>query len=182
MRIETDIVKTASVVGLLCAVYGGVVLWPSGKQNKALAATIQDKQDKLDAYQLPDLDPLRSEIFELRTELRERPDSLPVGDLHDRVLHHVSNTLIYHGITEYDTSYRQPQRYARFAVTPIDVQFSGGFVQAFDVIRRIEQEDPGVRIERLEISGQPDNTSGYVTVNLQMSSFYLPRQREGGRR
>ena len=130
---------------------------------------------------MPDLDPLRSEIFELRAELRERPDSLPVGDLHDRVLHHVSNTLIGHGVTQYDTSYREPAFFARFAVTPIDVQFETGFAQAFDVIRLIEEEDPGVRIERLELVGNEDDTFGRVGVNMEMSSFFLPRDGQGGR-
>lgn len=180
MKIESDILKTVAVIVVLVGVFGGVVYWPSSQQDKVLAQEIQDKQQKLNEIPLPNLEPLRAEIASLRAELRERAVTLPAGDHHDRVLHHVSDTLIDNDVVLYETSYSKPEFYSRFAVTPIDVDFEGRFTQAFNVLRQIESDGPPVRLERLEMYGDPDDTSGQVKVNVEMSSFFLPR--EGGAR
>jgi len=182
MKIETDILKTGLLVALLVGVYAGVVFWPGEKQSQAMADEIQAKESQLGSMQQPDLAPLHSEIASLRAELRERSVELPVGGLHDRVLHHVSDTLLDHRITEYETSYGDQKTYKRFAVTPIDVRFQGRFTQVFEVIRSIEYDGPPVRIEQLELSGSDDDVQGTVGVRMRLSSFFLPTQQEGGQR
>ena len=72
MRIESDVIKTASIVAILLATYAGVVFWPGQKQNQALADQIQSKQTELSQTPRPDLEPIRKEIASLRAELRER--------------------------------------------------------------------------------------------------------------
>lgn len=182
MRIESDILKTACVVLLLCVVYGGVAFWPNQKQNQALANDLQQKQAQLDQQVVPDLAPLRGEIVELRAELRDSAITLPQGASPYRVLDEVSEAITSNGVTVYDTSHRPSKAYARFAVTPVDVQFNAGFERAFEVLRTIERSEAPMRIERLELSGSSDETSGYVGVSLQMSSFYLPADKQGGER
>lgn len=181
MRIEGDIVKTAVIVGLLCTVYGGMVFWPSEKQNKAMAAEIQSKQDELVKRGTPDLAPLRAEIVELRAELRESAIELPSGESPFRVLDSLSEAITSNGVTLYDTSQRKSERYARFAVTPVDVQFSCRFDQAFKVLRTIESSRQPIRIERMEMTGSKDETTGFIDVNMQMSSFFTPSAKQGGR-
>lgn len=182
MKIESDILKTGLVVALLVGVYGGVVFWPGQKQNKALADEVQTKQRQLQSAQLPDLAPVREQIVALRAELRERSVELPVDDLHHRVLAHVSDTLLGRGVTTYDTSYSEPEFFKRFAVTPIEVNFDAGFTDAFAIIRRIESGGPPVRIEALQINARRGDTAGDVEVSMQMSSFFLPADGEGGGR
>ncbi|MEM9022020.1 MAG: type 4a pilus biogenesis protein PilO [Planctomycetota bacterium] len=182
MRIESDIVKTAVVVTLLVGVYAGVVLWPSQKQNQALADEIQTKQQSLDEMVRPDLEPVRRQIASLRAELRERAVVLPKGDLHDRVLYHVSDTLIRRNVTLYETSYRQTEDYKRFSVTPIDVRFTTDFANAFEVIKQIENAGPPVRIERLGIVSPESDTRGRVEVVMALSSFFEPVDDQGARR
>lgn len=179
MKIESDILKTAAVVALLVGVYGGLVFWPSKKQNKAMASDLQDKQARLSTMHQPDLEPLREQITQLRAEMRERSVTLPVGDLHDRVLHHVSDTLLDGGVAQYETNYREAQRFRRFAMTPIDVEFDTRFDNAFQIIRRIENEGPPVRIETLRLVGDADEATSVVGVQLLLSSFYLPAQEQG---
>ena len=182
MKIESDILKTAMVVAILLAVYGGVVFWPGQKQNQALADEILNKQTELSQMAVPDLQPVREDIASLRAELRERSVTLPVGDLHDRVLHHVSDTLIAHDVTLYETAYRQTRFYKRFALTPIDVKFTTNFANAFKIIKKIENDGPPVRIERIELSGKQDDTAGQVEVYVELSSFFEPTGKEGGQR
>lgn len=182
MRIESDMAKTASVVLLLCGVYGGVVFWPGEKQHKALAAEIQTRQAQLDQMHVPDLTPLRSEIAQLRAELRDSAVSLPNGASPYRVLDMVSEAITRNGVTVYDTSQLRPETYARFSVMPVDVKFNCGFDRAFEVLRAIEQSDQPVRIERLELTGSPDETTGHVGVTMRMSSFFLTQIEQGGRR
>lgn len=181
MRIESDIVKTVCVIVLLCGVYGGVVFWPSQKQNQALAQEIQTKREQLDARQLPDLAPLRNEIADLRAELRDSAVQLPEGASPHRVLDGLSDAITKNGVTVYDTAQRPSKRYARFSVTPVDVQFNAGFETAFAVLRSIETSNQPLRVERLELNGSADETTGHVGVSLQLSSFYLSGESEGGR-
>lgn len=182
MRIERDIVKTGAVVALLVGVYAGVVFWPSQKQSRAMADEITNKEAQLSQSPVPDLSPIRADIAELRAELRERSVTLPVGELDDRVLHHVSDTLIPRGVTLYETSYRPTKTYKRFAMTPIDVTFATNFENAFAIIREIENAGPPVRIERLELSGKEDDKAGHVNVNLELSSFFTPADAGGATR
>lgn len=179
MRIESDIIKTACVVLLLCVVYGTVVFWPSQKQNQALAQELVAKQAQLEQMPVPDLAPLREEIAGLRAELRDSAVELPRGASPYRVLDSLSEAITKNGVAVYDTAQRPSKAYARFAVTPVDVAFKSGFDQAFTVLRAIETSDAPVRIERLELTGSPDESSGFVGVTLQMSSFYLPDDQEG---
>lgn len=176
MRIERDILKTAAVIAILVGTYAGVVFWPGQKQNQALADEILNKQTELQQSAVPDLGPVRGEIGSLRAELRERSVVLPKGDLHDRVLEHVSDTLIYHGVLQYETSYSQSEAYKRFSMTPIDVRFETNFVKAFAIIKQIESAGPPVRIEKLEIAGKEGDASGQVSVSLELSSFFEPTQ------
>ncbi|MFN3168521.1 MAG: type 4a pilus biogenesis protein PilO [Phycisphaeraceae bacterium] len=182
MRIESDIVKTACVVALLCGVYGGVVFWPSQKQNQALAGEIQTKREQLAAKQPPNLAPLRGEIAELRAELRDSAVELPEGASPHRVLDGLSEAITSNGVTVYDTSQRPSKTFARFAVTPVDLQFNTGFENAFAVLRSIESSNQPLRVERLEMTGSADETTGHVGVSLQLSSFYLADPAQGGRR
>ncbi len=179
MRIESDMIKTGAVVVILVATYAGVVFWPSQRQNQALADEILNKQTELEQAPRPDLEPVRKEIASLRAELRERAVVLPKGDLDDRVLHHVSDTLIQRGVTLYETSYRQTKEFSRFSMTPIDVQFKTDFANAFEIIKQIENAGPPVRIERLDIVGTEGSTAGQVEVTIELSSFF---EREGGQR
>lgn len=182
MKIESDILKTAAVVLLLIGAYVGLVFWPSQKQSKSLAQEIKTKQAELDQMKVPNLSPVRSQIASLSAELSQRSVTLPEGDLDDRVLHHVSDTLIEQGVTQYETAYREPKFFKRFAVTPIDVSFNSGFAEAYNIIRQIENSGPPVRIERLELAGEEGSTSGHVGVSMQLSSFFLPTDAEGGLR
>ncbi|MFK7790813.1 MAG: type 4a pilus biogenesis protein PilO [Phycisphaeraceae bacterium] len=180
MRIESDIVKTGAVVGILIATYAGVVFWPGQKQSQALADEILNKQTELEQAPRPNLEPVRKEITSLRAELRERSVVLPKGDLDDRVLHHVSDTLIQRGVTLYETAYRNTKEFKRFSMTPIDVRFETDFANAFEIIKQIENAGPPVRIERLEVVGNEDNTTGLVHVTLELSSFF--EREQGGQR
>lgn len=181
MKIESDILKTAAVVVILVGVYGGVVFWPSQKQNKAMADELATKQEQLNAMAQPDLAPLREQITQLRAEMRERSVTLPVGDLHDRVLHHVSDTLLDRSVTQYETAYRATEHYKRFSVTPIDVEFETRFNNAFKILRRIENQGPPVRVESLRLSADADEPTSQVEVEMLLSSFYLPTEQGGGR-
>lgn len=176
MKIESDIVKTAAVVVVLVGVFGGVVFWPSMRQNKVLANEAQAKQVELNQMQRPDLKPLREEITQLRAEMRQRAVTLPTGELHDRVLHHVSDTLIDEGVTLYETSYSDAKQYRRFSMTPIEVDFTGRFASAFRVIHQIENAGPPVRIDSLQIETEPNAPGGDVEVNMQLSSFFIPKK------
>lgn len=181
MRVESDVIKTAVIVVALVGVYGGVVFWPSQKQNQTLAAEVDEKQAELDQMARPNLEPVRREIVSLRAELRERSVELPKGDLDERVLQHVSDTLIRRGITLYETSYRQTEAYRRFSMTPIDVSFQADFVDAFEIVRAIENEGPPVRVERLAITGgDAERNGGQVRVTLELSSFFEPAALQGG--
>lgn len=179
MKIESDIVKTGAVIGLLVATYAGVVFWPSQKQNQALASEVSQKQAELEQAARPELEPVRQDIVSLRKELREGSVVLPKGDLDDRVLHHVSDTLIRRGVISYETSYSETKAFMRFSLTPIDVRFETDFVNAFEIIKEIENAGPPVRIERLDIVGREDDPAGSVQVTLQLSSFF---EREGDTR
>lgn len=172
MRIESDMIKTGAVVGVLIATYAGVVFWPGQKQSQALADEIQNKQTELEQSPRPNLEPIRQEITSLRAELRERAVVLPKGDLDDRVLGHVSDTLIQHGVTLYETSYRKTKEFKRFSMTPIDVQFETNFANAFEIIKQIENAGPPVRIERLDITDNEAGSNGLVHVTLELSSFF----------
>lgn len=180
MRIESDIIKTAVVIALLVGVYGIGVFWPSQQQNKVLAEEIQNKEASLSQIPKPQLEPVRKEINALRAELRERAVVLPKGDLDDRILHHVSDTLIQHGVTLYETAYRKTKAYKRFSITPIDVRFETDFTNAFAIIKQIENAGPPVRIERLDIVSNGDDASGMVHVTIELSSFFEPAAQEGG--
>lgn len=182
MRIESDVVKTTAIVVILVGVYGGAVLWPSQKQNRAMAAAIVHKQDQLSKMTPPDLGPVRSEIDSLQTELSERSMTLPKGALDDRVLHHVSETLVQKGVTLYETSYRDTQTFMHFAMTPIDVRFTTDFVTAFDIIDQIESAGPPVRIERMDIIGDEGHAHDQVQVTIELSSFFQPTTAQGATR
>lgn len=180
MRIESDIIKTGAVIAILVGTYAGVVFWPSQQQNQALADEILNKQTELEQAARPDLEPVRGEINSLRAELRERSVELPKGNLHDRVLHHVSDTLIQRGVTLYETSYRKTKAFKRFSMTPIDVRLETDFANAFEIIRQIENHGPPVRIERLDIVAKERDAAGRVEVTLELSSFF--EREQGGQR
>jgi len=182
LNIAGDVLKTAAVIVLLVGVYGGAVWYPTMRQNRVLAEQVRGKQAELDAMKRPDLAPVRGEIAALRAELRDRSVDLPEGELHDRVLHHVSDTLLAQGITLYETSYGKTRAYKRFSMTPIEVTFEGRFPAAFRVIRQIENQGPPVRIDRLELMADERDPSRSLGVSMQLGSFFLPTEEQGGER
>lgn len=182
MRIESDVIKTASIIVLLVGVYVGAVFWPSQRHREAMAEEVVIKQAQLSQMKRPDLTPILERIDCLRVELRDRSVVLPKGALDDRVLQHVSDTLIQHGVTLYETSYRQTKTFMRFAITPIDVRFESNFTTAFEIIKQIENAGPPLRIERLKLIGSEDDRTGQVQVAIELSSFFEPLAAQGDNR
>ena len=58
--------------------------------------------------------------------------------------------------------------------------FETNFATAFEIIKQIENAGPPVRIERLEIIGDEDDSTGRVKVSLELSSFFEPTEEQGG--
>lgn len=170
--IKKDQLKTLAVVALMIGAYVLFVYLPGGRQVEAMREQVQQDQQRLAEIQKTDLDALRDDLAEEQRKLQQERRDLPTEREVFLVLDGVSGALLDQSIADHQLSQSDPRHYAQYAVQPIDLDFTGGFAEAFTALSAIERLPFPVRVERLELVGSADDADGRVHASARLSAFY----------
>ena len=61
-----------------------------------------------------------------------------------------------------------------YCLVPISLRFGGSFRTLFEFLRHVESMDRLVQIHYVSAEGDPKSASGRLTVEIEMSAFYMP--------
>ena len=170
--LKKDQLKTVGVVALMIAGYVLFVYLPSGRHQEALAEQVQQDQQRLDEMREIDLGALRDEVAAEQAKLKAEQRPLPTQREVYVVLDGVSGSLLDEQSVEHQLTQSDPRHFANYGVQPIDLDFEGGFTEAFTALSAIEQMPYPVRIERLELVGDADDADGRIHAAVRLSAFF----------
>ncbi|MFI4859734.1 MAG: type 4a pilus biogenesis protein PilO [Phycisphaerales bacterium JB063] len=169
---KQDRLKTVGIITLMIAAYALFIYRPGIQQRKALEQRVAQLEQQTSDFERPDLDALREQAENARAQLAAVPYTLPPEHEVFLVLDGVTGSLESQGILDHTASQSDPRWYADYAVQPIHLEFTGDFTDTYVALHTIETMDHPVRIERLELTGDTNETSGYITAVVQISAFF----------
>lgn len=172
MRIKKDQIKTLGVIAVMMTAYTLLIHLPGQRQQTALRGEVDQMQQEVDGLAELDLEALRRRADTTRAALTQDERTLPGEHGVFLVLDGVSGSLAAQGITDHQLMQGDPMRFADYAVQPAQLEFRGAFTDAFAALQAIEQMDHPVRIDRLELIGEAEDTGGQVLAVVQLSTFY----------
>ena len=173
---KKDRLKTAGIIALMVAGYALFIYRPSVQQQNAMQERVTQLQQQIDGFDQPDLTALRHEADQAQAKLDAVRFTMPQEQEVFLVLDGVTGSLEAQGILDHTASQSDPKWFADYAIQPIHLEFSGDFSEAFAAIQAIETMDRPVRIDRLELVGDTNNTSGHITAVVQLSAFFEGEQ------
>lgn len=178
MRLESDQIKTAVVIGVLVLGFG-LGLWLP--QNRA-KARLQDRIDKarkeltLEPVGVRELGDLATEVHHLETAVNGSQQVVPEsGELAD-LLRSLSHRLEAEKTVQQEVQTQPIIHAAEYSVIPIKLNFGGTFAGTYDFVRHIEAMRRLVRIDVLELRGDPASPTDPLSVHVELSAFFTTPQ------
>jgi Tfp pilus assembly protein PilO len=174
MRVERDVMITASVIATLVLV-AALALWmPTTRERTRLLADIQAAQVvlqqnvKIDA----ELAEHRSFVSDLKDELnmehRRVPHGVNLGDL----LRRVSTEVRAQSVTEQETQTLPIVHGEHYSAIPVVLKFNGSFPAAYGMVESIETMPRLVRVTGLNIDGDPLRPNEPLRVRIEMAAIF----------
>jgi Tfp pilus assembly protein PilO len=169
--LKKDQLKTLGLVALMIAGYVVLVHLPGAERRAALMEQVRLAEEALARDRGLDLEAMRADAQQAQAELEADERPLPAERDVFRVLDGVSGSLLDRGIRNHELSQGDPRRYRDYTLQPISLEFQGGFTDAFAALQRVETMRYPVRIDRLEMIGDTDDTRGEVLTVVQLGAF-----------
>lgn len=182
MKINREMLKTAAVVLGLLGLFAGGVLVPYSFRDASLKKRIDAARSTLGIGEVDNAGLVRlyDEVQSLRDELgggQHIPDEAEIST----VLQDLSGLINAPGVSGQEIVTLKSGYYADYNILPIKIQFNAPFATAFDLVKRIEQLSSVVRVDRIEAEALPGYPSSPLTVNLELSAFFMSESIGGGR-
>ncbi|XAM01089.1 type 4a pilus biogenesis protein PilO [Phycisphaeraceae bacterium D3-23] len=169
---KSDRIKTAGIIALMVAGYALLIYRPGVQQRNAEHERVAQLQEQINGFDQPDLIALRYEADQAQARLDAVRYTMPAEQEVFLVLDGVTGSLEAQGILDHTASQSDPRWFADYAVQPIHLEFNGDFTDAFAALHAIETMDRPVRVDRLELVGNTNDTSGHITAVVQLSAFF----------
>ncbi len=143
---------------------------------------IAERSDRLDALTL-EIQELRSQpgkpagrdrVADLRDQL-DAPFQRDVGDL----LHLLTETLVELRVEEKSITTQEAHDTGPFREVPVHVAYRGPFVSAFELGRRLQEQYPITRLERLEVT-RDGRAIDHDTLSIEIHLLAYQRATEEG--
>ena len=173
---KKDRLKTVGIIALMIGGYALFVYRPGVQQRSALQAHVATLQTQTQAIAAPDLEALRQQADEAQARFDAERTPIPQENEVFLVLDGMTRSLEAHGITDHTVSQSDPRRFADYCIQPVLLEFTGDFAATFAALRTIEQLERPLRIDRLELIGDHNDTSGHITAVVQLSAFFSQEQ------
>ena len=171
MRLKKDQLITASVVVAMCSAYAGLIHLPGVKRQKAMQQRVQAAEARLAATP-PDIEAAQRELAQAQQRLADETKALPERIDSSSLLGDLADALDRPALREGQITQADAKGYANYGIQPVHMEFRGDFSDAFMALREIESLARPIRIERLELIGSPDESSGAIEAVVQISAFY----------
>lgn len=182
MKLNREMLKTGGVVLGLIALFAGGVLVPYHFRDASLRKRVDAARASLGIGEVDNAGLVRlyDQVKALREELsgsQHIPDEAGTST----ILQELTGLINEPGITGQEIVTLKSGYYADYNILPVRVQFDAPFATAFDLVKRIEQMSSVVRIDRIEAESQPGYPNKPLTVNLELSAFFMSESIGGGR-
>ncbi len=182
MKINREMVKTGGVILGLLALFVGGVLVPYSFRDASLNKRIDAARSTLGIGEVDHAGLVRlyDQVQALRDELGGG-QHIPGEAETSTVLQDLSGLINAPGVTGQEIVTLKSGYYADYNILPVKIQFDAPFATAFDLVKRIERLPSVVRVDQLEVQAQPAYPSWPLTVNLELSVFFMSDPSGGGR-
>lgn len=182
MKINREMVKTCVIILGLLGLFAGGVLVPYSFRDASLQKRVDAARATLGigAVDNAGLVRLYDEVKSLREEL-SGGQRIPGEAETSTVLQDLSGLINAPGVTGQEIVTLKSGYYADYNILPVKIQFDAPFATAFDLVKRIEQLSSVVRVDRIEAEAQPGYPSKPLTINLELSAFFMSDSIGGGR-
>ena len=182
MKINRERIKTGCAVLGLFALFAGGVLVPYSYRDASLNKRIDAARATLGIGEVDHAGLVRlyDEVQGLRDEI-SGGQHIPGEAETSTVLQDLSGLINAPGVTGQEIVTLKSGYYADYNILPVKIQFDAPFATAFDLVKRIEQLSSVVLIDRIEAEAQPNYPSQPLTVNLELSAFFISEPNGGGR-
>lgn len=182
MAINRETLKTSAVLLGLLVLFAGGVLVPYHFRDAALHKRIDAARLTLGIGEVDNAGLVRlyEEVKALREELGGG-QYIPVEAETSAVLQDLSGLINAPGVSGQEIVTLKSGYYADYNILPVKIQFDAPFATAFDLIKRIEQLSSVVRVDRLEVQARPGYPRQPLTVNLELSAFFMSDSLGGDR-
>lgn len=182
MKIKSERVKTFGAVMGLIGLFAGGVLVPYHYRDASLNKRIDAARATLGIGGVDNAGLVRlyDEVQGLRDEL-SGGQHIPTEAETSTVLQDLSGLINAPGVTGQEIVTLKSGFYADYNILPVKIQFEAPFATAFDLIKRIERLSSVVRVDRVDAQAQPDYPSKPLTVNLELSVFFMSDANGGDR-
>jgi len=178
MKVERDVMITASAIAALVLV-AALVLWmPAARERSRLQADILAAQlvlqqnVKIDA----ELVEHRSFVSDLKEELNEEHRRVPRGVNLGDLLRRVSTEVRVQAVTEQETQTLPIVHGEHYSAIPVVLKFNGSFPAVYGMVESIETMPRLVRVTGLNIDGDPLRPNEPLHVRIEMAAFFTPEE------
>jgi len=171
MRLKKDQLITAGIVVAMCSAYVVVIFLPGVKRHAALQERVDAAEARL-AAPAPDIDAAEVELAQAQQRLVDETKALPERLDSSALLGDLADALNRPDLGEGQITQADAKQYANYGIQPVHMEFRGDFSEAFLALREVESLERPIRIERLELIGNPDETSGAIEAVVQVSAFF----------
>jgi hypothetical protein len=182
MKIKSERIKTIGAVLGLVGLFAGGVLVPYHYRDASLNKRIDAARATLGIGEVDNAGLVRlyDEVQSLRDEL-SGGQHIPTEAETSTVLQDLSGLINAPGVTGQEIVTLKSGFYADYNILPVKIQFDAPFATAFDLVKRIERLSSVVRVDRIEAQSQADYPSQPLTVNLELSAFFMSDPNGGAR-
>jgi len=183
MRGEARASRLMWIVLPLMAVVGAVAWWPLHRQNQALGQRIeQTKRELADARRTAERhERLSEQIERMRSRLRDDRQHIPQNPKLTELFASLTGAIEQLGLRDPDLSSGSIVNRPHVRAMPIRLTFRGSAVQAFNLLRRIEDMPRLIQPTSLvmEAPNQAAEESDGVRVDLRLQAFFHGTDRGG---
>lgn len=181
MKIKSELLKTTLTLAGMVAVFAGCVLVPYGLRDARFQKDVDQAREQLGINEVDNAGLVRlyEQVQELRDEMEDRGRYVPDEDQISLVIKDLSQLINAAGVSGQEFVTSKPDYYADYNIMPVKIQFNAPFATAYDLVGQVETLSRVVRIDHLSVTAGPDYPVQPLTVNLELSAFFV-NDRQGG--
>ncbi|MEM6392903.1 MAG: type 4a pilus biogenesis protein PilO [Planctomycetota bacterium] len=156
------------------AATGLVLIYPTVREAWTTQAQIAADRQALAAVSPRTPADAEADVLRVQHRLDELPFHIGEGAEPHAVLSHLADAAVRSGLSDYDITIRDAEHFADYSQLPVQIQFRGGFADAFGVIRAMAHSPRLMRAEVIRLERQV-GVDGSHTVNavIDLSAFFL---------
>lgn len=176
MQIDKDQKATAAIIVTLLAGFGFGVYLPNQLEIGQLEEGIAQSEGQIAIHDknARGLNDLRVAVADMRVRLKTASKHIPESNELASFLRTVDSELDNQKMIDAEKLTERIVPGQDYNVIPLSLRFKGDYNGLFRFVSKLENEERLIRINRLEVKGQPHKPDEPVDVRVELSTFASP--------